>query len=159
MRILMGIGAVVATAVLGGIIWLNTSPLGRIYLPSGTGIVAKQTCSLAFVSGLDADRARALYLDPLLGDVAGIVSTTVDYENGEVTASALGFLYTQRAVHREGLGCTLVHGDERFDRDATAPLSGQSDDMVLNGDAASAHFDMNAMNAAIEPFMKQDRER
>lgn len=156
MRIVYSILGLVALGILAGVIWLNTSTLGRIYLPSGTGIVAKQTCSLAFVSGLDADRARALYLDPLLGDVSDLVGTEIDYEQGEVTASIFGLFFKQTAVHREGLGCTLVHGDASFDRDAAVPLSGQVDGFVLNTQHAEAHFDMNAISAGLDAAFADD---
>ncbi len=120
-RIFTGLGVLIIGALLAGVIWLNTSGFGRIYLPSGTGITAKQTCSLAFVSGLDAERARALYVDPLLGDVSGFVTTQINYETGEVTAGVFGMLWRQTAVYRDGLGCTVVHGASDFDRDAAAP--------------------------------------
>jgi CubicO group peptidase (beta-lactamase class C family) len=155
-KLLLGTVGVLVLAIGAGAIWLNTSTLGQIYLPSGTGITAKQTCSLAFVSGLDAERARALYVDPLLGGVSGIVSTDIDYETGEVTAGIPGGLWRQRAVFREGLGCTVVHGDDRFDLDATAPFSGASDDMALDAVHRDANFDTQALTAALDAAFTED---
>lgn len=143
-------------ALLAGVIWLNTSGFGRIYLPSGTGITAKQTCSLAFVSGLDAERARALYVDPLLGDVSGFVTTQINYETGEVTAGVFGMLWRQTAVYRDGLGCTVLHGADGYDPDASAPLSGDTDDMSLDTDHRDAHFDTVALNAALNDAFTDD---
>lgn len=155
-RIFTGLGVLIIGALLAGVIWLNTSGFGRIYLPSGTGITAKQTCSLAFVSGLDAERARALYVDPLLGDVSGFVTTQINYETGEVTAGVFGMLWRQTAVYRDGLGCTVVHGASDFDRDAAAPLSGASDDMGLDTDHRDANFDAAALEAALDAAFTDD---
>lgn len=155
-KLLLGAAGVLVLAIGAGAVYLNTSPLGTIYLPSGTGITAKQTCSLAFVSGLDAERARALYVDPLLGGVADLVSTDIDYETGEVTASALGLFYSRRAVHREGLGCTLVHGSGDFDPGAAAPLSGARDAMSLDVAHRDANFDTAALSAALDAAFTDD---
>ena len=43
MRRLFWVIAVIAALVLGGWIYLMQSTTGRIYLPSGTGLTAKQT--------------------------------------------------------------------------------------------------------------------
>ncbi|MGX6647004.1 serine hydrolase domain-containing protein [Maricaulaceae bacterium MS644] len=155
-KILLGAAGVLAVAIGAGLVYLNTSTLGRIYLPSGTGITAKQTCSLAFVSGLDANRARALYLDPLLGDVADLVSTDIDYETGEVTAGVLGLFWRQTAIHRDGLGCTLVHGSPDFDSNAAAPLSGARDAMDLDAAHREANFDPAALTAALDAAFTED---
>ena len=110
----------VLALVTGGVIFTRTG-LHRIYLPTATGITAKQVCSLHFVSGFTPQRARALYVDPLLGDAARLVSATVG-EN-EVRSNLLGFLYGQRAVFREGIGCTPVHDGRDFDETLSLPLS------------------------------------
>ena len=155
-QILGGAAALVGVAAIGGVIWLNTSAFGTVYLPSGTGITAKQTCSLTFVSGLSADRAQALYTDPLLGEVAGLVSTDIDYEAGEVTAGVFGLLWRQRAIYRDGLGCTLVHGSGDFDPDAAAPLSADRDPMTLDAAHRDAHFDTAALEAATDAAFTED---
>ncbi len=154
MRILLGIGGVVAAAVAGGAIWLNTSDIGRIYIPSGTGITAKQICSLSFVSGLDTDQARSLYISPLLGGIDDYVSVDVDREAGEVSASLFG-LYRQRAVYSEGLGCTLVHGNGELDTD-TGLLPLTTEPMVLNTDHLNAHFDATAIDTALDAAFADD---
>ena len=83
-RILLGTAAIV---VAGGLLALNLSPLGRSYLPSGTGLVAKQTCSLTFVSGLDTDLAKSIYIDPLLGVAGSLIHYDIDTEAREVKRS------------------------------------------------------------------------
>jgi CubicO group peptidase (beta-lactamase class C family) len=155
-KLLLGTAGVLAVAMGAGAIWLNTSAIGTLFLPTGTGITAKQICSLAFVSGLDAERARALYVDPLLGDAGDLITTDIDYETGEVSAGVLGGLWQQTAIHREGLGCTLVHGDDRFDLDATAPFSGARDDMALDAGHRDANFDTQALTEALDAAFTED---
>ncbi|MCP2669753.1 beta-lactamase family protein [Maricaulaceae bacterium EIL42A08] len=154
MRILLGLGGVVAAAIAGGVIWLNTSDIGRIYIPSGIGITAKQACSLSFVSGLDTNTARAMYTAPLLGDIDKHVSVNVDRYAGEVTASVYG-LFTQRAIYREGLGCTLVHGNAELDTD-TGLLPLTAEPMSLNAEHRDANFDVAALNAALDAAFTED---
>ena len=155
MRIFLIITGVIAAGAIGVAAWLNTSDIGRIYLPSGTGITAKQVCSLHFVSGLDPERARALYISPLLGDADQLVAVTVDEEAQEVRASTLGFLANQRAVYREGLGCTLVHGSGEFNPDANlAPMIAQP--MSLDAIHRDENFDVEALNAALDTAFTED---
>jgi CubicO group peptidase (beta-lactamase class C family) len=154
MRILLGLGGVVAATIAGGVIWLNTSDIGRIYIPSGIGITAKQACSLSFVSGLDTNTARAMYTAPLLGDIDKHVSVNVDRYTGEVTASIYG-LFTQRAIYREGLGCTLIHGGAELNTDTgLLPLGGEP--TVLDTAHRDAHFDTEALNAAMDAAFTDD---
>lgn len=157
MRILLGLGGLVAAGVIGGAIWLNTSDIGRIYLPTGTGITAKQVCSLHFVSGLDPVRARALFTSPLLGGADDLISVTVDTdaEAQAVTAKGFGFLFSKRAVYREGLGCTLVHGSGDFDPDLRlTPFSAAP--MVLDTAHRDAHFEAAALDAALDAAFTAD---
>jgi CubicO group peptidase (beta-lactamase class C family) len=155
-KVLGGAAAVLGVAILGGALWFNGSDFNRIYVPAGTGIAAKQICSLSFVSGLDAERARALYVDPLLGDVADRVTIDVDYEAGEVTAAIAGVLWKQRAVFREGLGCSLVHGSGTFDPQAVAPLNSERDPLMVDADHRAAWFDEAALQSAIDAAFTDD---
>ena len=125
-RIFVWIGGGLAAVIVIALIAVNVSPVGRLYLWAGTGLVAKQNCSLVFVSGLDEERANALYITPLLGSAASLIHYEIDREDREVTAGVLGLFWRQRAVWRDGLGCTLVHGNADFDPSLTieteAPL-------------------------------------
>tara|TARA_R110000868_G_scaffold76499_4_gene219925 strand:+ start:12355 stop:13740 length:1386 start_codon:yes stop_codon:yes gene_type:complete len=143
------IGGTLAALVVAGVVALNLSPIGRIYLPSGTGIVAKQMCSLSWVSGLDPDQAYAMYLEPLLGDAGSVIGYTMDEDAHEVRASVLGLFWTQRAVWRDGLGCTLVHGGHGFDADLTVPLTHDFQPMELDTTHRDAWFDSDALEAAL----------
>jgi CubicO group peptidase (beta-lactamase class C family) len=142
-------GTALAVLLAAGITALNLSPIGRVYLPSGTGIVAKQMCSLTWVSGLDPDQAYDFYLNPLLGDAASVIGYEMDEENREVTSSVLGLLWQQRAVWRDGLGCTLVHGSGDFDPDLTVPVTRDFQPMTLDTAHRDAWFDTEALDAAV----------
>ncbi|WP_417498321.1 serine hydrolase domain-containing protein [Maricaulis sp.] len=146
LRIILGASGAVLAA---GLAALNLSPIGQIYLPSATGIVAKQMCSLTWVSGLDPDQARAMYLDPLLGDAGSVLTHHIDADNHQVTANFLGLFWTQRAVWRDGLGCTLVHGGHGFDPDLTVPVAHDFMPMELDTAHRDAWFDREALDAAV----------
>lgn len=155
-RIIAGIAGVILAAGIGGWLYLSGSPVGQIYVPSGTGITAKQICSLTFVSGLEPERARTLYTDPILGDASSLLQIRIDDEAGTVTASALGIAFRQTAIHREGLGCTLVHDPARFDAGLSLPLSGQADLMTLDAGWRDAQFDSAALDAALDLAFTDD---
>ena len=146
-RLLAGTAAVI---LVGGLAALNLSPVGRVYLPSGTGIVAKQTCSLTWVSGLDSEFARSVYLDPLLGAAGSVITTDIDEEARTVSAGVLGIFWKQTAVWRDGLGCTLVHDADAFDADLTVPVDQDFQPMEIDPAFRDAHFHTSALDAAID---------
>jgi len=141
---------IAALIVAGGLLALNLSPLGRSYLPAGTGLVAKQVCSLTFVSGLDTDRAKSIYVDPLLGPAVNLVTYDLDSEAREVRSGVLGLFWRQRAVYREGLGCTLVHGRGHFDEDLALPPRAAFDPLPLDTAHRDTHFNTAALTAAVD---------
>ena len=143
------LGGTLAVLLAAGVTALNLSPIGRIYLPSGTGIVAKQMCSLAWVSGLESDQAYDFYLAPLLGDAGSLIGYDMDEENREVTSSVLGLFWHQRAVWRDGLGCTLVHGGADFDPDLTVPVEQDLIPLELDATHREQWCDTEALDAAI----------
>jgi len=156
MRRLFWVIVLIAALGLGGWLYLSQSVTGRIYLPSGTGITAKQTCSLTFVSGLDPDRAQALYITPLLGGANALISVDIDRENQRVTSAVLGGLYKQTAVYRDGIGCTLVHDFDEFDASLSLPIADGPDPMTLDADWRDANFDVDALNAALDEVFTED---
>ncbi len=91
-------------------------------LRTATGTVAHELCSETFVSQLDPEQVFAESLAPRPGFrwIAWAVNYQVDPMRREARASLLGVL-PSRAVFRDGVGCVLVHGDERV---ATAKLGG-----------------------------------
>ncbi|MFW5661732.1 MAG: serine hydrolase, partial [Oceanicaulis sp.] len=154
-KLLLGAAGAAAIGLAAGIVWLNTSDTGRIFLPTGTGLAAKQLCSLTFVSQLDPERARALYLDPQFGALASLITGSVDEERREARAAVLGALWRQRAVYREGLGCTLVHGSGAFDPSLSLEPPAP-EPMTLDVAAREAAFDTEALEAAMDVAFTDD---
>ena len=92
-------GAVVAAAVIGGCIYLNT------LMPIITGYAAKNLASAVFVSGRDQADVEALDLH---FSFIKFDRNKVDYENKTVTSRFLWAKAT--AAYREGYGVTLLRG-------------------------------------------------
>ena len=86
--------------------------LGGCSLDVVSGLVSHNLCSEVFVSGLEPERAWAESLAPRpgMGLVGWAIQREVDAERGEVTASLRG-AFEERAIHRPGLGCLVVHGE------------------------------------------------
>lgn len=81
--------------------------------PVGTGYKAKIGCSAIFVS--ERDPAVVQAEDLVLGfPLEDRVTITVDRQAESVTASFFG-MASQTAIHREGLGCTLLAGHSAAD--------------------------------------------
>lgn len=76
-----------------------------------TGFIADTICSETFVSGLDPSRNLAETIDAMPG--ANLLSWAMDYQvdraRKDVTVTLFG-IGRSHAVYREGLGCTLEHG-------------------------------------------------
>lgn len=73
----------------------------------GTGYAAKVTCSLVFNSGRDPEQIMRRYVAPEITPLGALVDVDVDREAARVEASVLGLVHAH-ALHRPGLGCTLV---------------------------------------------------
>ena len=77
-----------------------------------TGFVADVLCAETFVSGLDPARTFAETTDAMPG--SGLITWAMNYQvdraRKDVTVTLLG-LGRSHAIYREGLGCTLDHGD------------------------------------------------
>jgi CubicO group peptidase (beta-lactamase class C family) len=101
---------VVAVALLGGIVWFWHGPARGIRV--GTAVVSKTLCSGVFVSGLDPDLLYAEAIKPIPGQdqLAKRLKYSVDRAAKQVTATWLGG-FESRAIYRDGIGCTLVHGN------------------------------------------------
>lgn len=135
-------------AAIGSIAFL-ASPVNRIYLPTATGFAAKQACSLHFVSGLSLERARAMYIDPLLEPALPVLRVALDEDRREVRTSLIG-LHGRTAVHRPGLGCSLVHDPGAFDRTLALPDPDPFETLRLDAAHRAAQFDEAALTEAID---------
>ncbi|MEL7311188.1 MAG: serine hydrolase [Pseudomonadota bacterium] len=111
----------IVAAICVGLVLFLRSDYHRNALPTVSGITAKQICSMAFLTGLEPERTRALYLTPQLDWAADLVSSELNRDDRSASASIYG-MYQQRAVYRDGLGCTLDH-DGALDRSITVPLN------------------------------------
>ena len=99
-RKILGIaGAVLAAAILGGCIYLNT------LMPIITGYAAKNLASAVFVSGRDQASVEALDLH---FSFIKFNKNKVDYEKKTVTSRFLWAKAT--AAYRDGYGVTLLRG-------------------------------------------------
>lgn len=80
-------------------------------LPIGTGYTAKYMCSSIFVTGNSEVETFEEEIRP--GNILfNLITSRVDYDNKTVTARGLGLFHEKTAVYREGLGSTLVIGDD-----------------------------------------------
>lgn len=77
--------------------------------PAGTGLAAKQLCSLVYVSKLDVGRARELYLESLIAPLTWFLDVENDMETRILKTTGF-YRWQSRAQFRPGLGCTLLHG-------------------------------------------------
>lgn len=145
---------VLAALVIVGFAVFLASPVNRIYLPTATGISAKQACSLHFVSGMSLERARSLYIDPLLEPALPILRISIDEDRRQARSSLIG-LYQQTAVFRDGLGCTLVHDESRFDRSIAVPDSGAFEPLVEDAAHRVAWFEPGALDAALDTAFEE----
>lgn len=77
-----------------------------------TGFVANTLCTGTFVTGADPDRLFAETTAGLPGVsfISWAIGYHVDRTRKQVTATVFGGVES-RAVHREGMGCYLAHGD------------------------------------------------
>lgn len=88
-----------------------------------SGFTSHLLCDGAFVSGRSPEQVYAEMVRPMPG--MGLVNWglhyQVDMQKHEVATDIAG-LFPSRALYREHLGCTVMHGDETLDASAPAPL-------------------------------------
>jgi CubicO group peptidase (beta-lactamase class C family) len=108
---------ILAAAALWGLYQL------RVYFSVGAGYKAKVLCTGIFGSGRHLDPARA---DQVHADSYWILrpfTARVDHASWTVTASLFGF--RRVAVHRDGLGATLLAGDAPVSTLGPLPTHGE----------------------------------
>jgi CubicO group peptidase (beta-lactamase class C family) len=135
---------------------LADSRLGQ-QLKTGAGAAAKQLCSLVFVSNLKPDLARALYIDPFLREGAYVMRMDLERHPEAAVAWVPGVL-SQRAIHREGFGCTLVQEGNRGIVPVSRPRE-PSRSMALDRAHRDDAFDTAKLEAAIARAFQQDPEQ
>lgn len=138
------IPAMLLLAVFGGAFAWLVQTLG----PVATGVRAKHACSEVFVAERDPE---AVYPQ----DMAGVhplldwVSVTTDDDWGRASASFFGFA-ERTAVHRKGLGCTLV---AEPDRELVSIDQAFPRDLVQSERWPTAGFQADIDYAALESAM------
>lgn len=121
-------GAVLAAAVIGGCIYLNS------LMPIITGYAAKNLASAVFVSGRDAADVEALDLH---FSFIKFDRNRVDYDNKTVTSRFLWARAT--AAYRDGYGVTLLRGKDKkafLDQEYPLPEEAGYQDYLQPGDPA-----------------------
>ena len=126
-RILRIAGALLAAAILGGCIYLDS------LMPIITGYGAKNMASAVFVSGRDPEAVKALDLN---FSFIRFDRFKIDYENKTVTSR---FLWRKaKAVYRDGYGVTLLRGRKAAERLQAFPLPAETAAEPLpQGDSAA----------------------
>jgi len=81
------------------------------------GLAAKQLCSLVYVSGLAPERAKSLYIDPVLAPFNLDLAIDLDPYSRQLTVSIFD-TWSATAQMRDGLGCTLI---TKLGNDMTLP--------------------------------------
>lgn len=147
------IAAVALLVLASGCGPVADSGLGQ-QLKTGAGVAAKQLCSLVFVSDLKPEMARALYIDPLLREGAYIIRMDLE-RNPEAAVAWVPGVLSQRAVHREGFGCTLVQEENQGIVPASRPRE-PSRSMALDRTHRDDAFDPPKLEAAIARAFQQD---
>lgn len=148
----VGPSVVVLAILTSGCDLLTESPIG-VQLRTGAGLVAKQHCSLVFVSELQPERVLSL-LAPILGQGASVFRTELDRDAQVVTARVPGIL-RQTAVHREGYGCTLLQ-DERRGLKRVSRARKHSRPLALEPGHRDEAFDPAKLKAAVDRAFEQD---
>ena len=92
----------------------NQSPCASIQV--ATGFIARVLCSETFVSGIDPSRTLAETTDAIPGSrlIAWAIDHRLDRAARVITVTLFG-LGGSRAIYRDGLGCTLDHGEKLVD--------------------------------------------
>jgi len=120
-RLLIG-SAIIVLVAISALLFPHAYRVARI----GAGYTAQKLCSGVLVSG----RTAADVMDENLAgsglQVLQLYAADIDHEAEEVTASLFG-LVQETAIHREGFGCTLLHGQsaERLRAQTAGVLSKQ----------------------------------
>lgn len=117
---------------------------------NGIGYAAKQLCSLVYISELEPEKAKSLYIDPVISHLNVDLSIKYDHPHRRVTVSNLGSL-SATAEMREGLGCTLTssNGSSHLPAIELPTVENKPLERVSQQDLAQ-NFDKLALDRALE---------
>lgn len=111
----------------------------------GSGFMAQTLCAGVFISGREPQDIIAQDLGGPGYESLRFFQPAVDRENKAVSASLYG-LARQTAIFREGLGCTLTHGESE------AKLRAQAADLVPAGEPNSDALWPEGERVELEPL-------
>lgn len=119
----------------------------RTASPVAAGLIAKQLCTLVFTAKLAPDHARSLYFETLIGPAQRFFRHRInDYS---VTVTGIGQKAT--ALHRSGLGCTLIHNMTAHDLPLTPVETIKAPPpQTIDHLARSSSFDQVALERALD---------
>ena len=108
----------ISLPILAISIFLTASDLARRFafhsLPMGAGAAAKLACSGVYMMGREPDEVVRRDMRPFYDPLLKVASYEFDQEKQTATASMLG-IFSQTALYRPGVGCTLMHDTSRED--------------------------------------------
>lgn len=132
----------------------------RSAAPVATGLIAKQLCTLVFESRLPPQRARALYFRTLIGRAERFFQHQIDPHQPAVTVTGIGA--RARAIHRPGLGCTLLYPADADPRQlALTPVVtiNREANAAIDYGIRAAAFDQRALEQALDSAFNGQSER
>jgi len=104
-RRLLAVGLGLLAVAAAAAVWLRPDVAARV----GAGYAARVVCALVFDSDMEPAAVRDDYVAFDLGPAHALVEAEVRRADRSVDARALA-LAGARAIHREGVGCTLLAG-------------------------------------------------
>ena len=137
------IGLLIVLTVVGAIgVWYV-----RTAAPVAAGLIAKQLCSLVFVAKLEPEQARSLYFETLIGAAQRFFRHRInDYS---VTVTGVGQKAT--AIHRSGLGCTLIHSITAHDLPLSPVITVSAPGPeAIDHQIRASNFDQTALEQALD---------
>ncbi|MEM1231061.1 MAG: serine hydrolase [Pseudomonadota bacterium] len=120
----------------------------RTAAPVGSGLIAKQLCTLIFESRLTPERARQVYFRTLFGPIERIFAHEIDTIAGTVTVRGGGAV--GEASHRPGLGCTQQHPDMPASALEPIAFDGRRPLEAIDASARATYFNGDAIEAALD---------
>lgn len=119
--------------------------------PAGTGLAAKQLCSLTFVSRLQAERAIRLYVRPLIGPLAPFLRTDIDPVTRRVRTDVFG-MAPAIAVNHPGYGCIQLHEKTAGQLDQIFPVREYATPVTWGRNIAhrQASFDSTSLSMTMD---------
>jgi CubicO group peptidase (beta-lactamase class C family) len=121
------------------------------------GLAAKWLCALVFVSRIDPEQAKSLYIDPLFKPFNLDLAVEYDYSQRKVTATVFN-TWSATAQMRKGLGAMLISDleDERPLPEIDMPDVQDKPLPILSPAKLKQTFNQTSLDAALERAFKPE---